>query len=120
MGEAFNRYFLGTVKQRYADFDGRATRSEFWYFTLFYILIAVGLGIIDQYLLNPILGMPASVADKGGLLQFAFALALFVPSLAVAVRRLHDIGKSGWWLLVALVPIVGILVLLYFYVQESR
>jgi len=118
--EPFKQYFLGTIKKKYADFDGRATRSEFWYYTLFYAVIAIALATIDQYVLNPILGMPVNIAANGGLLQIIFALALVIPSLAVGIRRLHDIGKSGWWTLVALVPLLGIIVLLYFYVQKSQ
>ena len=120
MMEAFNRYFVGTIQERYADFHGKATRSEFWYYVLFYVIIGMLLAMVDQYLLNPSIGILESLDNKGGLLQFAFALALFVPSIAVGIRRLHDTGKSGWWTLLAFIPLLGGLVLLYFYVQESR
>jgi len=118
--EQFNKYFLETVKKRYADFNGRATRSEFWYFTLFYMVIIFVLMIIDQFVVNPMLGMTAHEAAQGGLLQVLFALVMFIPVLSVGVRRLHDIGKSGWWMLVVLIPLLGALVLIYFWVQKSQ
>ena len=118
--EQFNHYFLDTLKNRYADFRGRATRSEFWYFTLFYVIIAIILQLLDAKVLNPMLGMTAEQAMQGGILQILFALALIIPSIAVGVRRLHDIGKSGWWMLLALVPVIGILILIFLFVQESK
>lgn len=118
--EQFNHYFLDTLKKRYADFSGRATRSEFWYFTLFYVIIAIVLQLLDAKVLNPMLGMTAEQAMHGGILQIVFALALIIPSIAVGVRRLHDIGKSGWWMLLALIPVIGILVLIFFFVQRAN
>ena len=118
--EQFNQYFLDTIKNRYADFNGRATRSEYWYYTLFYIILAIILSLMDTYLVNPILGMTPSEALGGGFAQMAFALALLIPSIAIGVRRLHDINMSGWWLLIGLIPILGGLVLLYFFVQKSK
>ncbi len=118
--ELFNRYFLDTLKNKYAMFEGRASRSEFWYYTLFYFILSFVAGMIDVFLINPMLGMPVSEAGQGGLLQFILALALLIPTIAIGVRRLHDIGKSGWWLLIGLIPIVGFFVLLYFYVLDSQ
>ncbi len=76
--------------------------------------------MIDAYVVNPMMGMSAADAAKGGILQMVFALGLIVPSIAVGVRRLHDIGKSGWLLLIGLIPILGGLVLIYFFVQKSK
>jgi len=118
--EQFNRYFLDTLKYRYAKFDGRATRSEFWYFALFSFIGSFIFGLIDALIVNPMLGATPGQMGQGGFLQFIFALALMVPSIALAVRRLHDIGKSGWWYLIAFIPIVGVLVLLYFFVLDSQ
>jgi len=118
--EQFNHYFLDTIKKRYADFNGRATRSEYWYFVLFYIIIAIVLGMLDTFVVNPMMGMSATDAAQGGILQMIFALALIIPSIAVGVRRLHDIGKSGWLMLIGLIPLLGALVLIYFFVQESK
>lgn len=100
--------------QNYAVFKGRAQRSEYWYFFLFYLLITFLLSIMDTLFgrFNQQLGM--------GLLSGVFMLALLVPSISVGVRRLHDTGRSGWWLLVGLVPFVGGLWLLYLAVLDSE
>ena len=86
---------------KYADFTGRASRPEFWWFVLFILLVDVALLAIAR------------------LLWFLFALAVLLPRLAVAVRRLHDTDRSGWWLLLAFVPVVGAIVLLVFCCQKS-
>ena len=118
--EQFNRYFIDTVKNRYAKFDGRATRSEYWYFVLFYFIFSIIASAIDMSIINPMLGATPQEASNGGILQVVLALGLLVPSIAVGIRRLHDIGKSGWWLLIGFIPILGFLVLIYFYVQDSQ
>jgi len=118
--EQFNKYFVDTIKNRYAKFDGRASRSEFWYFILFYFILSIILGAIDTYMINPMLGGTTLGTAQGGILQFVVALGLLIPSIALSIRRLHDTGKSGWWLLIALIPIAGALVLLYFYIVDSE
>lgn len=118
--EQFNQYFLATIKERYAKFEGRATRSEFWYYTLFYFILTFVAALLDTAIINPMLGATPQQAGNGGFLEVILALALFIPTIALSIRRLHDIGKSGWWLLLAFVPIVGFFVLLYFYVQDSQ
>jgi len=90
-----------TCLNKFADFKGRASRSEFWWFVLFTVLVNFVLG---------------SISDK---LQGVVALILLLPYLAVAVRRLHDIGKKWYWILIGIIPIVGFFVLIYFYVQKS-
>jgi uncharacterized membrane protein YhaH (DUF805 family) len=99
--------------QRYAEFGGRSQRSEYWFFLLFYLLIFFGLAFLDMST-----GMYNEQADIG-LLSGIFALAMFIPSLAVTVRRLHDTGRSGWWLLINLIPFIGAIVTLVFLVQDS-
>lgn len=106
-------YFVKAFK-KYVDFSGRARRREYWFFILFYLLISFGLGILDS-----IMGTFSQEASMG-FLGTLFALASFLPSLAVAVRRLHDINRSGWWMLIALVPLVGAIVLLVFFCQDSK
>jgi uncharacterized membrane protein YhaH (DUF805 family) len=101
-----------TVLMRYAQFRGRASRSEYWYFFLIYFVISILLGLLDA-----VLGI--GVGTNMGLLSGILGLALLVPSLAVGVRRLHDIDKSGWWLLVAFVPLVGWIILLVFACRAS-
>lgn len=105
-----NWYF--EVLKKYAVFSGRARRKEYWYFVLFNILIGVLLGFVEGLIgLAP--NSPQSV------LGTIYALAVLLPGLGVSVRRLHDTGKSGWWLLIALVPLIGGIVLLIFMVQDS-
>ena len=118
--EKFNHYFLDTVKNRYADFKGRATRSDYWYFILFSVIISIVLTLIDTYAVNPLLGMTPEEAAQGGILSIIFTLAILLPQIGVGVRRLHDIGKSGWWYLIILIPILGVLVLLFFFVTDSQ
>lgn len=105
-------WFLMALK-KYAVFSGRAQRAEYWYFVLFYILILIGLSVIDM-----ITGTYSEAAGVG-LLSGLFGLGLFLPSLAVAVRRLHDTGRTGWWMLVVFVPLVGFIVLLVFTVLDG-
>ena len=94
---------VDTLKNRYAQFTGRARRKEYWMFVLAYTLVYVAIMVIS------------SVSETiGGLLMLVFALGLLIPSLALGFRRLHDIDKSAWWLLIGLIPIIGALVLLYF------
>ena len=91
-----------TCFQKYAVFDGTARRSEYWWFALFYFIANVVLGEISTTL--------AAV----------FALATLIPSIAVATRRLHDTDRSGWWQLISLIPLVGIIILIVFLAQDSR
>ena len=104
-------YFLDVIKNKYAQFDGRATRSEYWYFTLFATISYIVAMVIDGLLINVTGGMP--------ILTILVMLGMVVPSIAVGVRRLHDIGKSGWWYLIAFVPLVS-LVLIAFFVMDSK
>ena len=101
--------FKIAVMQKYATFSGRANRAEFWYFILANLLIYFALGIVS------------SVWPKfAGILLGIFAIGMVVPSLAVTIRRLHDTGRSGWFYLITLVPLVGGLILLYFLVQSGN
>lgn len=108
-----------TVISKYATFLGRATRSEFWWWALCVLILMLVAGVIDSYIIAPMLGLDASQGTAGQPLSSLIALGLLLPNIALAARRLHDIGKSGWWLLIGLIPIIGALVLLYFYVQPS-
>ena len=97
-----------TVISKYADFSGRARRSEYWYWTLA-LLLAYVVCLLVMVVSRPL----------GGLLYLVVALGAVVPSLAVGVRRLHDTGRSGWMLLIGLIPLIGGIVLLVFTVQDS-
>ena len=101
------------VLKKYAVFDGRAQRAEYWYFVLFSIIISIVLGFIDFSI--------GTFDEKAGvgLLSGIYALAVFIPSIAVGVRRLHDTNRSGWWILIGLIPIVGFIVLFVFFVIDS-
>jgi uncharacterized membrane protein YhaH (DUF805 family) len=102
------------VLKKYAEFNGRARRKEYWYFVLFNILISIALAIIDN--------ATGSLNAKAGVGLFGtiYALGVLLPSIAVSVRRLHDTGRSGWWLLISFIPLIGPLVLLVFMVLESH
>jgi len=102
-----------TPLRKYADFSGRARRAEYWWFYLFVIIAFVIASILDS-----LLGFGGSVGPYG-ILSAILGLAMLVPSLAAGVRRLHDTDRSGWWLLIALIPLVGAIVLLVFYVSEG-
>jgi uncharacterized membrane protein YhaH (DUF805 family) len=92
--EQFQRYFIDTLKNRYAAFKGRATRSEYWYFLLFSIIIALILTALDSMIINPLLGIqPLVETARTGILGTLFSFGTLIPSVALAIRRLHDIGK---------------------------
>ena len=104
------------VLKNYANFEGRARRSEYWYYTLMNIIIVVALEILAG-----VCGMASSVLTIiVGLLLVVYALGTLVPSIAVMVRRLHDVGKSGWWYFIALIPIVGAIWLLVLLCTDSQ
>ena len=106
-------WYIKVLKQ-YFDFSGRARRKEYWFFVLINLLISLGLSIIDSFI-------GTMNADTGyGLLSGLYALAVFIPALAVAVRRLHDTSRSGWWLLILFLPLIGLIVLLVFLCQSSH
>lgn len=117
-----------TALRKYARFRGRSRRKEYWYFTLFNILIGIGLSIVAGVIAGV---LASSGANTGGLLvstllnivnllSVIYSLGTFIPSLAVLVRRVHDIGKSGWWILIGLIPLIGAIVLLIFTLQDSQ
>ncbi|WP_046508297.1 DUF805 domain-containing protein [Streptomyces odonnellii] len=94
-------WYLGVLKN-YAGFSGRARRTEFWMFVLFNLIVQIVLTVID------------SVIGLNSVLSGLYALAVLIPSLAVSVRRLHDTDKSGWLLLLGLIPLVGGIILIVF------
>jgi uncharacterized membrane protein YhaH (DUF805 family) len=97
-----------TVLKKYAVFSGRARRKEYWFFILFHILVIIGLSIIET-----MLGMGGETAGYG-MLTLIYTLAVFLPALGVTIRRLHDSDRSGWWVLIGFVPLIGGIVLLIF------
>ncbi len=95
------------VLERFAKFDGRAGRAEFWWFVLANFIVYVAFAILLQ------------ISGIFVILELLFALATIVPSIAVAIRRLHDTDKSGWLLLIGLIPLIGAIILLVFYATEG-
>ena len=110
---------IRTVFGKYVTFSGRAVRSEFWYWILFVVLVSIGLSIIDGAIIAPMTGHEAFAQEAGQPLQLLFNLATLLPTLAVTVRRLHDTDRSGWWILLGLIPIIGNLILLWWYIQRG-
>jgi uncharacterized membrane protein YhaH (DUF805 family) len=106
-------WYLDVLK-KYMVFDGRATRSEYWYFVLFNIIISMVLGGID--FITGTLDMETGV----GLLSGLYSLFILLPMLAVSIRRLHDTGRSGWWFFIQIIPIIGTIAYLIFMVQDSQ
>jgi uncharacterized membrane protein YhaH (DUF805 family) len=95
------------VLKNYVGFQGRARRKEYWMFFLFNIIICLVLSLLQLILhIHP-------------LLTELYSLAILLPSLAVSVRRLHDTGKSGWWILIGIIPIIGCIILLIFYCSNG-
>jgi uncharacterized membrane protein YhaH (DUF805 family) len=105
-------WYLEALK-KYAVFGGRSRRREYWYFVLFSLVVSLLLSAVDA-----LLGTFSSSTNVG-LLGGIYGLAIIIPSIAVSVRRLHDIDRTGWWVLISLVPVIGTLVLLVFAVLDG-
>ena len=101
-------WYLDVLKN-YAVFSGRARRKEYWMFVLFNAIFAIAAMILDN-----VIGLTISKDVRYGPFYIIYVLATFVPGLAVSVRRLHDIGKSGWYFLLILIPCIGGIILLVF------
>lgn len=99
------------VFSKYATFEGRARRAEYWWFALFNLIVSVILTLLAPGHGGE-MGMGGGMG--GGLISLLWSLATILPSIAVGVRRMHDIDRSGWWLLIAFVPLVGMIVLIVF------
>ena len=101
-------WYLKVVRDNYANFEGRARRSEFWYFALCNFIVGIIFGVL------------MSVAGFFMYIYYIYAAAVLVPSIAVSVRRLHDVGKSGWFYLLAFVPLANIYLLVLFCTEGNR
>jgi uncharacterized membrane protein YhaH (DUF805 family) len=101
------KWFIEVVTKNYANFEGRATRQEYWMFYLFYVLFSIATVVADI-----VLGL--------GFLNVIYLLALFLPTIGVTIRRLHDIGKSGWWNFIVLIPLVGVIWFLVLLCTDSQ
>ena len=113
---SFSQAVSSVLLNKYATFSGRARRSEYWWWYLFVTLVFVVAGILDRAI-----GLTYSdLTIGGGWIATIAGIVFLIPNLAVAVRRLHDTGRTGWWLLIGLVPVIGFFVLLYFFVLDSE
>lgn len=111
--------FLDAVRsvfQKYATFSGRARRAEYWWFILFTILGSLVMAILDGAFFRHGMGMGMDGPDPFGAI---FSLVILLPTIAVTVRRLHDVGRSGWWWWLLLVPLIGFLVILYWAIKPG-
>lgn len=98
------------LSTNYCNFSGRSSRSEYWYFVLFNMLISFVINILTF----------ATMSDAMLILGGIISLVLLLPGLGLAVRRLHDVGKSGWWLLIGLIPLIGAILLLVWFCTDSE
>lgn len=108
------QWYKKVVFENYANFNGRARRAEYWWFILMNIILAIVAIMLDGLLGTNIEPLPY------GYIYIAYAIAVFIPGLAVAVRRLHDVGKSGWFYFIILIPIIGAIWLLVLFATEGE
>ena len=111
-------WYLKVMRDNYANFSGRARRKEYWMFVLVQTIVMIGLMILDS-----ILGLDFELQGISlgyGYLYLIGLIVHFIPSLAVLVRRLHDVGKSGWFYFIFLIPLIGVLWLLVLYCTEGQ
>ncbi|MBD5345524.1 MAG: DUF805 domain-containing protein [Bacteroides sp.] len=105
---SFKEAVVRALTRNYCNFNGRASRSEYWWFTLFTIILEVIISLVFGT-------HQTTLGIVGGLA----GLALLLPGLGLCVRRLHDIGKSGWWILISLIPTVGAIILIIWFCKDS-
>ena len=118
--------FIDSTKSgftRYFDFTTRSSRSEYWWWALFVILVSIVLVVVNSILFGPTVGEShtggITYMYDGGILGLIFTLLTLIPWVALGCRRLHDVDKSGWWQLIMIIPLIGFLVLLYWFVKRG-
>jgi uncharacterized membrane protein YhaH (DUF805 family) len=114
--------FQGAISagyQNYANFTGRASRSAYWWWTLFQVLATAAIGIVFGHGVMMMDPNTMAMDYHGGVVSNLWSLANLLPCLALGARRLHDIGKSGWWQLIVLIPLIGWIVLIVWFCQKS-
>lgn len=105
----FDGAIRSAIQEHYCDFNGRASRSDYWWFVLFTLILSCIFSFIGWF--SPKASM---------IINVIVSLALFLPSLGLGVRRLHDINRSGWWLLLGLLPVIGTIILIVWFCKESQ
>ena len=112
---------ISTCFSKYITFNGRAQRSEFWWFVLFIVIGSVIAGSIDSTIFgkNTFMLGETNFYFRTGFFGMIFSLGTFLPTWTVEVRRLHDIGKSGWWILLGLIPVIGFIILLVWMISKG-
>ncbi|SEF94697.1 DUF805 domain-containing protein [Vibrio hangzhouensis] len=103
--------YIDVLKNNYANFKGRATRTQYWSYVLVSFVVALVCHILDRVI--------SGGNEQFGLFGTLYSLAVLVPSLAIGCRRLHDTGRSGWWLFLYLIPLIGAIVLIIFFIISS-
>jgi len=106
-------WYIEALK-KYAVFEGRARRKEYWFFVLFSIIITMVLSVLDGAL--GLFDLETGI----GLLSGIYSLAVLIPSISVGVRRLHDTNRSGWWLLITVIPLIGAIVIIVLLALDSK
>ena len=109
---AFKTYYLDVFKNNYVNFEGRATRKQYWMFFFFFFIVVRVLNIFSA-MMNNFIGTLIDI------IYGLYALALLLPNLAIGARRLHDTNRSGWWQLLAIVPLIGYVIVLVFFALPS-
>ncbi len=119
--------FIESIKSgfiRYFDFTTRSSRSEYWWWILFTWFVSIILAVVSSTLFGPTIEQTntggTTYSYGGGILGAIFALLVLIPSIAISCRRLHDIDKSGWWQLIAFIPLIGVLILLYWFIKSGN
>lgn len=109
--EYFKMYF-----NNYADFNGKAKRAEFWWPALFNIIVSIVISILSSLFAKVGIGIMVTLVS---IISLVWSLINLVPGISVTIRRLHDVNKSGWFILIAFIPILGVIALLIFLAQDS-
>lgn len=119
----FSTAIRRVLREKYAEFTGRAQRSEFWWYMLFVVVVSQVIAFVDGNFLSDLAGIETTLVEgmtyRMGMLSIIFNLIILVPTLAVTARRLQDTGRSGWWQLLFLVPIIGFLVVLFWLIRKG-
>ena len=110
---------IRAVFSKYATLSGRAARPEYWWWVLFILLLNIVTGVVDGAVIAPALGYERFAEDAGQPLSLITGVALLLPGFCVGVRRLHDSDRSAWWLFIVLIPLIGVLVLIYWLTQAG-